>query len=146
MINKALGSVLSYGTGRAVRRKGFFLPAAGKTGSTDDAWFVGYTPDLLCAVWVGFDDSRPLGLDGSRAALPIWIDFMLEAERQGVLSGEKFVQPADILALPIDRKSGLRATPRCREVYTEYYVRGTEPLRRCVTHQIESGPWAGGTR
>ncbi|MEE8585957.1 MAG: transglycosylase domain-containing protein [Acidobacteriota bacterium] len=139
LINSALGSVLSYGTGKSVRRRDFWLPAAGKTGSAGDAWFVGYTPDLVCAVWVGFDDSQPLGLEGSQAALPIWIDFMKAARDQGALSGAKFPRPSSILSLTIDRQTGQPATPRCPDTYEEYYIRGTEPLSYCAAHGLRSG-------
>ncbi len=139
LINSTLGSVLSYGTAKSVRRHDFWLPAAGKTGSADDAWFVGYTPDLLCAVWVGFDDSRPLGLEGSQAALPIWIDFMKAVRNQGALSGAKFPRPANILSLTIDRHTGQRATNRCPDTYTEHYIQGTEPLGYCAAHGLGSG-------
>ena len=72
-------SVLDEGTGAGARAAGFTLDAAGKTGTTNDlrdAWFVGFTPDLLTVVWVGFDDNQPVGLSGARAALPIWTEFM----------------------------------------------------------------------
>ncbi|HSR68087.1 MAG TPA: PBP1A family penicillin-binding protein [Acidobacteriota bacterium] len=137
LINSALGSVLSYGTGKSVRRRGFDLPAAGKTGSTDDAWFVGYTPDLLCAVWVGFDDSRPLEMSGTRAALPIWTDFMKQARRLGHLSGQGFPRPPSVVALEIDRQTGRRASAQCRDTYTEYFIAGSEPLRLCLQHSLE---------
>ncbi|HSR49398.1 MAG TPA: PBP1A family penicillin-binding protein, partial [Acidobacteriota bacterium] len=138
LVNSALGSVLSYGTGKSVRRRGFDLPAAGKTGSTDDAWFVGYTPDLLCAVWVGFDDSRPLDMSGTRAALPIWTDFMKRARRLGHLSGEDFPPPPGIVAVEIDRHSGNKASVHCRETYTEYFIAGSEPLRLCLQHALHA--------
>ena len=75
-------SVLNEGTGAGVRGAGFTLDAAGKTGTTNDlrdAWFVGFTPELLTVVWVGFDDNQPLGLSGAQAALPIWTAFMKRA-------------------------------------------------------------------
>ncbi|MGH7809177.1 MAG: hypothetical protein ACREP5_02760, partial [Candidatus Binatia bacterium] len=74
--------VLDRGTGAMARRWGFTRPAAGKTGTTNDykdAWFVGYTPDLLAVVWVGFDGPRKIGLSGAEAALPIWTEFMKNA-------------------------------------------------------------------
>ena len=75
-------SVINEGTGAGARAAGFTLDAAGKTGTTNDlrdAWFVGFTPELLTVVWVGFDDNQPLGLSGSQAALPIWTQFMTRA-------------------------------------------------------------------
>jgi membrane peptidoglycan carboxypeptidase len=82
MVTEMLRAVLDEGTGRAARKAGFLLPAAGKTGTTEnlrDAWFVGFTPDLLTVVWVGRDDDLPVGLTGGQAALPIWVDFMKSA-------------------------------------------------------------------
>jgi penicillin-binding protein 1B len=81
-MNNLLKGVLDRGTGTAARRLGFTRPAAGKTGTTNDykdAWFVGYTPDLLAVVWVGFDGPTKIGLSGAEAALPIWTDFMKNA-------------------------------------------------------------------
>ena len=71
--------VIDHGTGAGVRARGFKLPAAGKTGTSRDGWFAGYTRDLLVIAWVGFDDNRDLNLEGARSALPIWTDFMLKA-------------------------------------------------------------------
>jgi len=81
-MNMLLKGVLDRGTGAMARRWGFTRPAAGKTGTTNDykdAWFVGYTPDLLAVVWVGFDGPRKIGLSGAEAALPIWTEFMKNA-------------------------------------------------------------------
>ena len=82
MMNYLLQGVLDRGTGAISRRMGFNRPAAGKTGTTNDykdAWFVGYTPDLLAVVWIGFDGQSKLNLSGSEAALPIWTEFMKSA-------------------------------------------------------------------
>jgi len=81
-INQLLKGVLDRGTAAMARRAGFTRPAAGKTGTTNDykdAWFVGYTPDLLAVVWVGFDGPKKIGLSGAEAALPIWTEFMKNA-------------------------------------------------------------------
>jgi membrane carboxypeptidase/penicillin-binding protein len=78
-------SVLNEGTAATARANGFTLDAAGKTGTTNDlrdAWFAGFTPELLTVVWVGFDDNQPIGLSGAQAALPIWTQFM-----KGALAG-----------------------------------------------------------
>jgi penicillin-binding protein 1B len=132
LVTSALESALSEGTGASARARGFRLPAAGKTGtSDDDSWFVGYTPELLCAVWVGLDDSSPLHLTGAQGALPIWTLFMTKAQRLGYLSGAAFSPPENIVAAPIDPRTGLLASDRCEGVRTEYYVRGTEPTRAC---------------
>src|SRR5207237_7845998 len=76
-----LQEVMRNGTAAGVRARGFKLPAAGKTGTSHDGWFAGYTSQLLCVVWVGFDDYRELGLEGAKSALPIWTEFMMEASR-----------------------------------------------------------------
>ena len=94
MMNNLLKGVLDRGTATAARRMGFTRPAAGKTGTTNDykdAWFVGYTPDLLAVVWVGFDGQSKLNLSGSEAALPIWTDFMKSATAN--MPAIDFVQP-----------------------------------------------------
>src|SRR5437899_12435411 len=82
LVTNMMRSVLNEGTAASARSAGFTLDAAGKTGTTNDlrdAWFVGFTPELLTVVWVGFDDNQPVGLSGAKAALPIWTDFMIRA-------------------------------------------------------------------
>ena len=71
-----LESVINNGTGAAVRTRGFRLPAAGKTGTSHDGWFAGFTSNLLAVVWVGYDDDRDLNLTGAQSALPVWTEFM----------------------------------------------------------------------
>src|SRR5205823_1315839 len=78
MIN-LMEEVLRTGTGASVRARGFVLPAAGKTGTSHDGWFAGFTSKLLCVVWVGYDDYRDLKLEGAHSALPIWTNFMKRA-------------------------------------------------------------------
>src|SRR5690606_20466617 len=82
LVTNMLRSVINEGTGAAARAAGFTQDAAGKSGTTNDlrdAWFVGFTPELLTVVWVGLDDNQPIGLTGSQAALPIWTTFMQRA-------------------------------------------------------------------
>jgi membrane carboxypeptidase/penicillin-binding protein len=82
LVTNMMRSVLNEGTAAGARGQGFTLDAAGKTGTTNDlrdAWFVGFTPDLLTVVWVGLDDNQPIGLSGAQAALPIWTPFMVRA-------------------------------------------------------------------
>ena len=115
---------------------GFALDAAGKSGTTNDlrdAWFVGFTRELLTVVWVGFDDNQPLGLSGSTAALPIWTDFMKAA-----LAGhpnETFEVPEGISFVDIDHDTGKLATPNCPSVFTESFLVGTEPVEYCELHR-----------
>jgi penicillin-binding protein 1B len=131
-----LRSVLNEGTAAGARGMGFTADAAGKTGTTNDyrdAWFAGFTPDLLCVVWVGFDDNTPVGLSGTRAALPIWVDFMKTA-----LGGRKptpFPAPPEgIVLVDIDKETGLLAGPGCPKTRTEAFVAGTEPREPCGAH------------
>ena len=106
-------SVINEGTGAGARGAGFTLDAAGKTGTTNDlrdAWFVGFTPELLTVVWVGFDDNQPLGLSGAQAALPIWTEFMKRA-----LAGRAdvpFEAPEGITFVDIDPDTGKLAVAR----------------------------------
>ena len=128
MITSLLKSVINEGTGAGVRARGFALPAAGKTGSSHDGWFAGYTPDLLCIAWVGFDDNRELNLPGSRSALPIWTAFMKRAARLRPLAGQDFTVPPDIVSAEVDPTTGYLAADGCPYRVTEYFIRGTEPV------------------
>jgi len=136
LLTSMLQSVMNEGTAASARARGFTAEAAGKTGTTNDyrdAWFSGYTPDLLCIVWVGFDDNTPVGLSGTRAALPIWVDFMKAA-----LSGKEplsFAIPGEnVVFVEIDRDTGLLATPFCPETRSEAFIAGTEPRVLCQAH------------
>ena len=130
-----LEGVIADGTGRLAQVINH--PMAGKTGTTDDfsdAWFIGFTPSLACGVWVGFDQKQTLGPDetGARAALPIWVDFfkaILEDRPK-----ERFMKPANVVYVPIDRQTGLRASVEsgCKDVLLEAFVRGTEPAAFCT--------------
>ena len=135
MITHLLEGVLDRGTGRAARERGFTFPAAGKTGTTNDygdAWFVGYTPDLVTVVWVGFDQRQPLGLSGAQAALPIWTTFMKQ-----VTAGQpraEFIPPPGVTLVPIDPLTGFRATEQCPVVLDEAFYEGEEPYQPCPRH------------
>jgi len=139
LITNMLRTVLINGTAAAARSMG--LPAdadaAGKTGTTNDlrdAWFAGYTPEILCVVWVGYDDNTPINLSGAKAALPIWVDFM-----KGALAGRKLgqfpVPAANIVFMQIDPQTGLLATPSCPSTFSESFIAGTEPQEYCSWHQ-----------
>jgi len=136
LVLSMMKSVIDEGTGAGARAAGFTLDAAGKSGTTNDlrdAWFVGFTPELLCVVWVGFDDNRAVGLSGSQAALPIWTAFMKRA-----LAGHAnvpFVDPPQgITFADIDRDTGMLAGPNCPRVYREAFLYGTEPVSECDQH------------
>jgi penicillin-binding protein 1B len=136
LVVNILRSVMIEGTGASSRALGFTEDAAGKTGTTNDmrdAWFAGFTPSLLCVVWVGLDDNTPINLAGSRAALPIWVEFMKKA-LQGQ-EPETFTAPTeDIVYIEIDKQTGLLATPYCPRTIEEAFIAGTEPHERCRMH------------
>jgi penicillin-binding protein 1B len=136
LVVNMMRSVVNEGTAASARSMGFANDAAGKTGTTNDlrdAWFAGFTPDLLCVVWVGFDDNTPVGLSGARAALPIWVQFM-----KGALAGVKskpFTVPSEnVVFIDIDKDNGMLATPHCPRVVSEAFIAGTEPMERCPLH------------
>jgi penicillin-binding protein 1B len=135
LVTSMMRSVINEGTGYGVRGGGFTLDAAGKTGTTNDlrdAWFVGFTPELMTVVWVGFDDNQVVGLSGSQAALPIWTQFM-----KGALAGRAnvaFEAPEGVAFEEIDPSSGLLATPACPKVVSEAFLVGTAPTEICTLH------------
>jgi penicillin-binding protein 1B len=136
LVTSMLRSVINEGTAAAARAWDFRPDAAGKTGTTNDlrdAWFVGYTPDLLCVVWVGFDDNTPIGFAGSRVALPIWVDFM-----KGALAGlrtRSFAVPEEhVVFAEVDRESGLPPGPATSRVISEAFIAGTEPRGEVSFH------------
>jgi penicillin-binding protein 1B len=135
LVLNMMRSVLNEGTGAGARGAGFTQDAAGKSGTTNDlrdAWFVGFTPELLTAVWVGLDDNQPLGLSGTQAALPIWTSFMMRA-----LAGTDsptFQAPEGISFADIDRDTGFLAGPTCPRVFSEAFIKGTEPREPCHLH------------
>jgi penicillin-binding protein 1A len=123
-----LTSVVESGTGK--RAKSLGRPIAGKTGTSNaskDAWFVGYSPDVACAVWTGFDDATTLGAGeaGATAALPTFVDFMREAHRKRPIAD--FPVPAGVVRVAIDPASGLRAAPDQKDALQEVFLAGTEP-------------------
>jgi penicillin-binding protein 1B len=130
-----LEEVLRSGTGAGVHARGFNLPAAGKTGTSHDAWFAGFTSNLLCIVWVGFDNYDQLHVEGARAALPIWAEFMKRAAAFREYRDVKyFSAPSGVVGIEIDPDSGMPATPQCPKKITEYFIAGTEPVGSCPLH------------
>jgi penicillin-binding protein 1B len=135
LVTDLLEGVFERGTARSARRSGFHWTAAGKTGTTDDerdAWFAGYTPDLLVVVWVGYDDNRPLGLTGAQAALPIWVEFMKEALRER--PSQDFLPPPGVVQVAVDPATGEIAHAGCPTQVTELFIAGTEPQMFCALH------------
>jgi len=152
LMSTMLADVLNAGTATKARAMGFTLPAAGKTGTTNDfndAWFVGYTPALVTGVWVGFDQPRAILPRGFAAdvAVPLWATFMKAATKGA--SPEWFTPPAGVVSAQVCSISGQLAAPGCQNVefvndrgvverrsmiYTEYFARGTVPSRLCEVH------------
>jgi membrane carboxypeptidase/penicillin-binding protein len=109
-----LTDVIDHGTARAARGQVRRTAIAGKTGTSRDGWFVGYTPNMVCAVWIGFDDNKQLGLTGAEAALPAWTEFVKTAvEQRPELGGETFDRPAGITTVEIDPETGMVANTYC---------------------------------
>jgi 1A family penicillin-binding protein len=152
LMSNMMADVINAGTGAPARSAGFRLPAAGKTGTTNDyhdAWFVGFTPRLATGVWIGYDQPRTIigGGYASVLAAPVWGRFMAVATRKD--KAEWFSAPSTVTSATICRLSGKLATDSCNEhvpageggspvgsmVYTEYFVRGTEPTESCPIHR-----------
>src|SRR5471030_3282696 len=141
LMTSMLEEVLRTGTAAGVRaRYGLNIPAAGKTGTSHDGWFAGYTSQLLCVVWVGFDDNRELDLEGARSALPIWTEFMKRAVTfRKYADAKPFVAPDGVVTVTIDPESGMPATPQCPEQKPEVFIAGTEPVGVCPLHGGKGG-------
>jgi penicillin-binding protein 1B len=123
---------LSYGTAAGVRNLGFHAPAAGKTGTSHDGWFAGYTSNLLCIVWVGYDDYSDIRLSGAQTAAPIWAEFMKKAVTLPQYSDVKpFSQPEGVVDVQLDKITNRLATPSCPDDYTIAFIAGTEPHDTC---------------
>ena len=131
-----LQEVMRSGTAAGVRSLGFKLPAAGKTGTSHDGWFAGFTSELLCIVWVGFDDYHELNLEGAHSALPIWTQFMKEAaQHQTYRDVKPFTPPSGVVRATVDPVTGMLAADYCPWKDTEYFVDGTQPSQVCTRHE-----------
>jgi membrane peptidoglycan carboxypeptidase len=135
LMTGALQAVFKYGTAESAAKLGLTFDAAGKTGTTEDyrdAYFMGYTRRLVTGVWVGFDQPQGIGLSGAQAALPTWVNFMTDAERQPQLGfGDP---PPGITMVTIDPSSGGIATAACPRQAALPFLTGTEPTRTCPLH------------
>src|SRR5258707_14408927 len=133
VMTNMMEGVVNNGLGfSAVRGRGFTAPAAGKTGSSHDGWFAGYTSNLLCIVWVGYDDYSDLRLSGAQTAAPIWTEFMKRASELPQYADMKgFQQPTGVVDVQIDKATNRLATPTCPDDYTSAFVSGTEPRDTC---------------
>jgi penicillin-binding protein 1B len=133
VMTSMLEGVMNFGTAYTnVRTRGFTAPAAGKTGSSHDGWFAGYTSNLLCIVWVGYDDYSDLRLSGAQTAAPIWAEFMKKAVTLPQYSDVKpFSQPEGVIDVQLDKITNRLATSACPDDYTMAFVAGTEPRDTC---------------
>ena len=136
IVTYMMENVVNRGTGRVVRRMGFRGAAAGKTGTTNgftDAWFMGFTPEIVVGVWVGFDSTETMGrrMVGGAAAAPIWADFMLNTHSR---SGREFPVPDNIIFKKICTKTGKLATKHCPYTVDGPFIEGTEPYQYCEIH------------
>jgi membrane carboxypeptidase/penicillin-binding protein len=171
LMTEMLSDVINHGTAYRARQLGFKLKAAGKTGTTNDyrdAWFVGYTPNLVTGVWVGFDQPQTIMGDGyaGEVAVPMWAGFMRAATKDD--KNDWYERPEGIVAVNVCRLSGLRPADGCSgvlvqaadgshtttsSIYTEYFAKGTVPTDICPLHpypyraNIDSrtASWSGGT-
>ena len=118
-----------------VRGMGFTEPAAGKTGTDGDGWFAGYTSNLVCVAWVGFDDNTDLALEGAHSALPIWTEFMKRAHAMREYRNPEPFEPVDgIVSAQIDPDTNELATYACPNPQGEVFIAGSQPTRFCYLH------------
>lgn len=135
MMTDMLSAVINEGTARAARGAFKGVAVAGKTGTSRDGWFAGYTPNLVCVVWVGFDDGEQLGMTGAESALPVWVDFVKGAvELQPELGGERFERPAAVTTVEIDAETGMLASPSCPHRQRIAITPALAPTSVCFTH------------
>ena len=146
MITNMLAGVIDRGTARKARGAVPGTAIAGKTGTSRDGWFVGYSPNLVCAVWIGFDDNKQLGLTGAEAALPAWAEFMNEAIAvRPDLGGEHFECPEGIEFAEIDSLTGLRSTVTCPVRELIAVTEKMAPNMECYLHgnlPVQTSPFA----
>jgi penicillin-binding protein 1B len=139
MLTDMLSAVIDHGTARAARGSFKGTAVAGKTGTSRDGWFAGYTPNLVCVVWVGFDDGDELDLTGADAALPAWTEFVRRAvELRPELGGAEFARPASVTFVDIDPETGLVASPSCPQRERVALAPAFVPDHECTLH---GDPW-----
>ncbi len=135
LVDSLLKDVMNRGTAAGVRARGFTLPAAGKTGTSRDGWFAGFTSNLLCVIWIGFDDNRDIGFTGGAVAAPIWADFMIRATSLSQYRDVKdFAMPDGVQSVLIDPETLQLATANCPTTREEVYVAGSAPTVYCEVH------------
>jgi penicillin-binding protein 1B len=128
--------VMRSGTAAGIPGKyGLSMPLAGKTGTSRDGWFAGFSSELLCIVWVGFDDNRELNLQGAHSAAPIWGQFMkAAAQYRAYRNTRQFPAPDGIVSIEVDAQTGMPAAPGCPQVRSEVFIAGTQPMGTCPLH------------
>ena len=132
MQNVLRSDVTGSGTGAGVRNMGFTAPAAGKTGTSHDAWFAGFTSNLLCIVWVGNDDYTDVKIEGAHAAAPIWAAFMKQAVQLPQYSDtNNFTPPEGVEIVQIDSVSNLLSDASCPASFEAAFLAGTAPMETC---------------
>ena len=132
VMTSMMEGVMNWGYGYAVRQRGFTAPAAGKTGTSHDGWFAAYSSNLLCIVWVGFDDYSDLKLSGANTAAPIWAEFMKRAQKVPAYSDmTEFKQPDGVIDVRLDKATNRLSTPSCPDAYSVAFIAGTEPQDTC---------------
>ena len=135
VVTEMMEGVINNGTAAGpagVRARKFTAPAAGKTGTSHDGWFAGFTSNLLCIVWVGYDDYSDIHLSGASIALPIWTEFMKRAVDLPNYSDTKpFAPPQGVVELTLDKATNQIATPSCPDDYTTAFIDGTQPTQTC---------------
>lgn len=137
VITDMLEGVIDHGTARAARGVIKNTAVAGKTGSSRDGWFVGYTPNLVCAVWIGFDDNQQLGLTGAEAALPVWTEFMKSVvDLRPELGGRSFAQPDGVTVVDVDPETEELATGKCPQHERVAIATAQAPTSECFRHTI----------
>ena len=137
VITDMLEGVIDHGTARAARGAIKNTAIAGKTGTSRDGWFIGYTPNLVCAVWIGFDDNKQLGLTGAEAALPVWTDFMKNAvDLRPELGGKSFAKPDGVTLVEIDPETDELATGKCPQHELVAMATAQAPTAECFRHSI----------
>ena len=133
-------SVVENGTAAGVRSRGLNVPAAGKTGTSHDGWFAGFTSNLLAVVWVGYDDDRELRLSGAASALPVWTEFMKRAmELPDYHDVQSFTAPEGVVTETLDVRTNQLATANSTQTRDEIFIAGTEPLASGVSQGGASG-------
>ena len=144
-----LQSVINKGTGWGARARGFYRPAGGKTGTSDnctDNWFIGFTPQITAGVWIGYDDKTVIGenITGAHTTLPVWSDFMIKAH--DTLKVEDFDVPGGIIFKTVCLESGLLATDRCPRIIIDVFTEETVPKEYCDLHPSEGLPDTSGMK